>query len=118
MWQLTLYPYEEFDFGVLVDEPLALPCLGIIGMPKFPSQPNKGVRLSFDAISNVFMFYVVALHTQFKSWRKLYWLSWREWHKCLHWNHYLLSTLPRVMHEYGNDDIPDEHKIFIEQLEH
>lgn len=67
-----LYPYEEFDFGVLDDEPLALPCLGIIGMPKFPSQPNKGVRLNFDAISNLFVFYVGTLYTRFKSWRKLY----------------------------------------------
>ena len=63
MSQLTLYPYEDFDLGALLDEPLAVPCLGMIGIPKLPSHPNNGVRLSFDAISNIVRSSIRTLYT-------------------------------------------------------
>ena len=41
----TLYSYADEDFEDLVEDPL-----DTIGIPKLPSQPNKGVRRNFDAI--------------------------------------------------------------------
>jgi len=40
-----LYSYADEDFEDLVEDPL-----DTIGIPKLPSQPNKGVRRNFDAI--------------------------------------------------------------------
>jgi len=40
-----LYSYEDVDFCDLADDPL-----DTIGIPRLPSQPNKGVRLNFEAI--------------------------------------------------------------------
>ena len=41
----TLYSYADDDFEDLEEDPL-----DTIGIPKLPSQPNKGVRRNFDAI--------------------------------------------------------------------
>jgi len=40
-----LYSYDDEDFCDLVEDPLET-----IGIPRFPSQPNNGVRRNFDAI--------------------------------------------------------------------
>ena len=41
----TLYSYADDDFEDLEEDPL-----DTIGIPKLPSQPNRGVRRNFDAI--------------------------------------------------------------------
>ena len=47
-----MYPYEV-DFCDLPDDPFEVPWEGIIGIPKLPSHPNNGVRLSFEAILKI-----------------------------------------------------------------